>query len=204
MTRQRRIRRGLITTLILILTFRVATPAAHERRTVGQLQLTIGWSDEPVFSGSRNAVELRVADLSGAAVNDPEAVLTVEVSFGEARITVPLRRTREPGTFKGWLLPNRPGTYTFHITGRVRQQVVDVTSTCSATTFDCVNDVGAIQFPAQDPTLGQLADRVTRALPREERTAETGLTTRSIAMAGLALAGLALASAVVTGVRRRH
>jgi hypothetical protein len=67
-----------------------------------------------------------------------------------------------------------------------------------------VNDVRAIQFPAQDPTLGQLADRVTRALPREERTAETGLTTRSIAMAGLALAGLALASAVVTGVRRRH
>lgn len=91
MTRQRRIRRGLITTLILILIFRVATPAAHERRTVGQLQLTIGWSEEPVFSGSRNAVELRVADLSGVAVNDPEAVLTVEVSFGEARITVPLR-----------------------------------------------------------------------------------------------------------------
>ena len=86
----------------------------------------------------------------------------------------------------------------------MRQQVVDVTSICSATTFDCVNDVGAIQFPAQDPTLGQLADRVTRALPREERTAQTGLTTRSLAMAGLALAGLALVAAVVAGVRRRH
>jgi hypothetical protein len=204
MASQRHTRRGLITTLLLILLCRVATPAAHERRTVGQLQLTIGWGDEPVFSGSRNAVEVRVADSSGAAVNDPEAALTVDVSFGEARTTVPLRRTREPGTFKGWLLPNRPGTYTFHITGRVRQQPVDVTSTCSETTFDCVNDVAAIQFPAQDPTLGQLADRVTRSLPRGERAAETGLTTRSIAMAGLVLAGLALATTVVAGVRKRH
>ena len=157
-----------------------------------------------MFRGSRNAVEVRLADVSGAAVNDPQAVLTVEVSFGDARITVPLRRTREPDTFKGWLLPNRPGTYTFHITGRVRQQALDVTSTCSETTFDCVNDVAAIQFPAQDPTLGELADRLTRTLPREERTAETDLTTRSIAMAGLALAGLALAFAVVAGIRRRH
>jgi len=128
MARRRRTRCGLVWMVTLILLSSMAAPAAHERRTVGQLQLTIGWSDEPVFSGSRNAVELRVADLSGAAVNDPEAVLAVEVSFGEARITVPLRRTREPRPFKGWLLPNRPGTYAFHITGRVRQQAVDVTS----------------------------------------------------------------------------
>ena len=73
MARRRRTRCGLgwMVTLIPPLPHGSARRSI-ERRTVGQLQLTIGWSDEPVFSGSRNAVELRVADLSGAAVNVPK------------------------------------------------------------------------------------------------------------------------------------
>jgi hypothetical protein len=182
-------------------TFGVAV-SAHERKTVAGLHLTIGWSEEPVFSGSRNAIEVRVADAADAPVSDSEASLSVEVSFGDERITVPLLRTREPATFKGWLLPNRPGTYTFHITGRVKGQTIDTTSTCSDKTFDCVADVSAIQFPAKDPSLGQLAERVGRALPREQRASDLAAGTRTIAIAAMTVAAMALAAAVFLGLRR--
>jgi hypothetical protein len=167
---------------VLLPTFAAAL-SAHEKKIVGALQLTIGWSDEPVFSGSRNAIEVRVADAAGAPVNDPDASLSVDVSFGDERITVPLSRTRDAATFKGWLLPNRPGTYMFHFTGKVKGQAIDTTSTCSDKTFDCVADISAIQFPAKDPSVGQLAERVTRALPREERAADEAAGTRRIAIA---------------------
>ena len=202
MTTDRRRCSAAATCAIALLVAFAAAVSAHEKKTVGGLHLTIGWSEEPVFSGSRNAIEVRVSDAADAPLSDPDASLSVEVSFGDERITVPLLRTREPATFRGWLQPNRPGTYTFHITGRAKGQTIDTTSTCSDKTFDCVADVSAIQFPAKDPSVGQLAERVDRALPREARASDLAAGTRTIALAALAVATLAFAAAVFVGLRQ--
>jgi hypothetical protein len=177
--------------------------SAHETQGVGRFRLTMGWGDEPAFSGSKNFVEVTVSDAAGDPVTDLSGPLTVEVSFGDELIVLPLLPAGErPGKFRAWLVPTRPGTYTFHITGRVQGQTIDTRSTCSDKTFDCVTDVSEVQFPAKEPSAGQLAERVSRALPRAERAVDTAARAWNVALAALAVAVLALAAAIGVGVRK--
>lgn len=174
------------------------TGHAHERKIVGQYQLVIGWGDEPAFSGMKNAVEIDLADRTGKPVTDlGGGSLSVEVIYGDQRLTLPLRPVREPqGKFRAWLVPTRAGTYTFHISGTVKGEALDVSSTCSDTTFACVTDVAELQFPAKDPSAGQLADRMSRGLPRAEQAASTAGVARLIALTAMALAAVAIAVAM--------
>jgi hypothetical protein len=174
------------------------TANAHERKIAGQYQLVVGWGDEPAFSGVKNAVEIDLADRTGKPVTDlGGGSLSVEVIYGDQRLTLPLRPVREPqGRFRAWLVPTRAGAYTFHISGTVKGEALDVSSTCSDTTFACVTDVAELQFPAKDPSPGQLADRISRGLPRAEQAASEAGVARLIAFAALALAAVAIAVAM--------
>ena len=175
--------------------------AAHEKKTAGKLELTIGWSDEPAFTGSRNAVVVAIADGAGP-LKAARASLAVEVGFGTERITLPLEPVAgRPHEFHAWLVPTRAGTYTFHVTGKVNDQAIDVTSTCSDSTFHCVADASEIQFPARDPSTGQLAERIGRALPRAENAVETAARAQWIAAAALVVSGLAVAG-MIASLRR--
>ncbi len=176
--------------------------SAHEKKNAGSLALTIGWSDEPAFSGVRNAIEVDVADGAGKAVADPDASLAVEVTFGTDRTTLPLApAAQDPGKYRAWLVPTRAGVYTFHVSGTIRRQAVDVTSTCSDTTFACVGDATAIQFPGGDPSPGQLADRIARTAPRADAAAGRADLARQISFAALAVSVLALSVVLVRGRR---
>lgn len=171
---------------------------AHERKIVGQYHLVIGWGDEPAFTGMKNTVEVDLADRTGAPMTDlGGGSLSVEVIYGDERLTLPLRPVRQPpGKFRASLVPTRAGAYTFHISGTVKGEPIDVSSTCSDTTFECVTDVADLQFPAKDPSPGQLADRLSRGLPRAEQAASTAGVARVIAFSAMALAALALAAAM--------
>ena len=203
MPRDGRSWRSLAPGLAALLLTLPAPASAHETQTVNRLRLTIGWGDEPVFSGAKNSVEVDVSEATGAPVTDPGGSLTAEVSFGDERIVLPLQPSgQRPGKFRAWLVPTRPGTYTFHITGTVKGQTIDTSSTCSDKTFDCVTDVSDVQFPAKDPSAGQLAESVSRALPRAERAMDTAAGARNVAMAAIGVAALALAAAIGLGVRK--
>lgn len=170
---------------------------AHERKTAGAVTLVIGWGDEPAFTGALNSVVVTVSDRNGP-IKTP-AVLAAEVSFGSERMTVSLEPVaNRPGEYQAWLVPTRPGTYAFRISGKVGTQNVDVTSTCSESTFHCVVDATDIQFPAKDPSIAQLADRLERGLPRAERAGEaaSGATQLSFAALAISIAGMAIALAV--------
>jgi hypothetical protein len=180
-----------------------ASAGAHDRKQAGAVTLVIGWGDEPAFSGSRNSVDVDVADARGAAVADPGASLSVDVVFGSERISLPLAAAPDrPGRYRAWLVPTRAGTYTFHVAGTIRGQAIDVTTTCSDTTFACVADVSDVQFPAKDPSAGQLADRISRALPRADRAIEDAAAARTIGLTAIGVAALALAASIGIGVRR--
>lgn len=180
-----------------------ASLTAHETRIVGSLRLTIGWGDEPAFSGLKNAIEVAVADAAGAPVTDVADPWTVEVSFGEERVALPLEPVHgRPGTFRAWLMPTRSGTYSFHFIGKARGQTVDTTSTCSDKTFSCVADVSALQFPVKDPSAGQLAERITRTLPRAQLAMDTAAYARSIGIAAIAAAVLAILAVIGLAIRK--
>src|SRR5207253_5613784 len=121
----------------------------------------VGWGEEPALVGAMNAVEVTVTETSGAPVNDPAASLAVEVSFGSQKTTRALAPTAgRPGVYAAPVQPTRAGTYAFRVHGPVRGVAVDITSTCSDKTFDCVRDAGDVQFPVRDPTNGELAARL--------------------------------------------
>jgi hypothetical protein len=196
-------RRYLVIALGAIVLMRSAAVSTHERQVVGPYRLTIGWGDEPAFSGLKNAVEVDVSDAAGAPVTDPEGSLAVEVSFGDERTSLALVRSgQQPGRFRAWLVPTRPGTYAFHITGKIKGQTIDASSTCSDKTFACVTDVSDVQFPAKDPSTAQLSDRLSRTLPRVEGATDAAATARNVAFGAIAVAVLALAVTITLGPRK--
>jgi hypothetical protein len=157
-----------------------ATPAlAHERRAVGGYQFVVGWGDEPAYSTFKNSVQLTLSEANGGPpVTDLGDSLKVELIKGSDKTTLPLEANFRVGTFgtpgdyRAWVTPTRPGRYTFHFTGTIRGQRVDESFTSSNTTFDDVEDVAISEFPAKDPSTGQLATRVEREVPRLDRRAD--------------------------------
>ena len=139
-----------------------AGPAvAHEHRHVGSYELTVGWSAEPAIAGFQNGVQLFVANPDGSPVED--ATMQVEIVFGQpdgTEKTQPMdmeASDENPGEYDAFLIPTRPGTYTFHVVGTVGGQNVDEAFTSSDTTFDDVVEPSSLKFPAKDPSTGQLA-----------------------------------------------
>ena len=178
--------------------------AAHDRIAAGPVMLTVGWAEEPPLSGFKNAVEVDVSTAAGVPVSEVAGPPTVEVSFGDEAIVLPLLPAERQGSFQAVLVPTRPGVYTFHVMGTVKKRPINATSTCSEATFECVVDASDVQFPAKEPSSGQLADRIERALPRAERAVETADESRRLALAGAVFAVLALitAAGVAVAVRR--
>jgi hypothetical protein len=93
--------------------------------------------------------------------------------------------------------------------GNLRGQNVDQSFTSSKTSFNDVEDVASIQFPAKDPSTGQLATRIDRAVPRLEtgvREAEDEAGgARTLALVGVLVgaAGLLVAATALVMARRR-
>jgi hypothetical protein len=193
-----------------------AAPAsAHETRAGGPVRFVVGWGDEPTYTGFKNSVQVTVTDASGAPVTDVGDTLTVEVIKGAEKTTLPLVANFRvggfgtPGDYRAWLTPTRPGAYTFRISGTVRGQKVDETFDSGKTTFNDVEDVTSIAFPAKDPSTGQLATRIDREVPRLEaalaEAEESADSARTLALAGTVVGAVGLLTAVgaLVGTRRR-
>jgi hypothetical protein len=178
---------------------------AHETRTGGALRFVVGWGDEPAYTGFKNSVQVTIGEAGGGGVTDVVDTLKVEVTKGEDKMTAPLVANFRPGAFgtpgdyRAWITPTRPGAYTFRITGTIRGQNVDETFSSGRNTFNDVEDVSAIQFPAKDPTTGQLATRVDREFPRLDAAVQDAEdqagTARTLALAGVAVGALGLLAA---------
>jgi hypothetical protein len=181
--------------------------AAHVTQSSGQFEVEMGWGNEPPIASSENFVEVGVARGGGAPVAVPAGALSVEVGFGEGGVTLPLAPTDDPGSLRADLTPTRPGTYGFHVTGTVEDQMLDVRATCSETTFECVKASAGTEFPVKDPSSGELAERLAREAARVEAAsnqADSAKNTATLALAAAALAlGLAAALSFVVAGRRK-
>jgi hypothetical protein len=152
-----------------------AAPAsAHEHRHVSgdKYEFTVGWGDEPTYTGFKNSVSLTVKDSAGRAVTDIGDGLQVEVATGTAKGTFPLSPAFSvgvygtPGEYTAPLVPTRAGQYSFRIFGTIHGDAINETFTSSDTTFEGVEDAGEVAFPAKDPSTGELAQRLDREVPR--------------------------------------
>lgn len=180
------------------------TAAAHVEKESGPFRVELGWGVEPPLTGLDNFVQVEVADSAGAPVAVPAGALSVEVSYGASAVTRPLVPAEEPGELRAELVPTRPGTYAFHVSGTVDGRAVEVSATCSETTFECVEDSSGAEFPVKDPSSGELAQRLLRESERVEQYRDDAGSALNRATGAFLLAAAALATAVGVGLRGRR
>src|SRR4051794_28439437 len=172
---------------------------AHVERRSGPFRVSLGWVDEPALSGARNAVEGGVADARGSPVAGPAGALDVGGSYAGVATTLPLVPA-EGGGLEAVIVPTRPGTYAFHVTGTLRGKAIDARATCGTRTFECVTAESDVQFPAKDASPGEVAQRLERTPPRAEAAADDADSTKTLATIALIVAFVSLAAMAVLGV----
>ena len=207
----------------LLLVLVAPATLAHEPRQQGHLAMVVGFGTEPAYAGQPNSVQLILVH-DGKPVVDLGNTLDVEVSFGDE--TMPLEiepffavgEFGEPGDYRAWFIPTRPGQYQFHFSGTIDGERVDETFTSGPKTFGDVENPAGIQFPIQDPTTGELAERIDREVPRlasaiedarVEAVAQANLASdvsraRTFGVIGLVVGGIGLIVAVMALVLARR
>jgi len=194
----------------------VVPASAHEVRTVGAYEFTVGWLHEPAYADEQNAVQFILKDSKGNPVDNLGDTLKVEVVYQTQKMpALSLTATWDPDTGLGMhgeylasLIPTRAGNYTFHFTGAVNGQAIDQSFTSSPTTFDAVKEPAAVEFPAQDPTRGQISQKLDRIDPRiaaAQATAKNDAElARNLAIAGIVLGALGTVALIIVLTRGRR
>ena len=166
----------------------------HERRAVGPYTFVVGWINEPAYVNSINSLDLTVTETTGAkAVEGLEKTLKADLTFGGSTTPQPLTITARfglPGKYSGYVLPTKPGDYTFHITGTVGTTNVDEKFESGPGRFGAIESTDPLQYPQKVGSNSDLAARLDQL--------------QTLVIAGIVLGGLALlASAAGLVVRRR-
>jgi len=191
-----RIGRAAVLGAMLTALVGVGVASAHESREVGAYTFSVGFLDEPVFSGQKSGLDLRVAR-GEEPVEGLEETLEAEVTFaGQSRTLEISPVFNQPGAYRSVFFPTAAGPYTFHIFGEVEGQAVDESFTSGPETFSEVQDVAGGQFPVQFPATGDIV-----------RDAEAGANAATTATIALVLGGAGLVAGLValgvTLARRR-
>jgi hypothetical protein len=144
---------------------------AHVVKQAGPYTLEIGWQHEPTYVGEANGVQVIVHDADENPITDLGTDdLKVVVSTGDQQTG---ELTFEPGfdleegegplgEYNAPIMPTAPGDYTFHLTGAIHGEAIDITVTSSDETFDTVSGTADIQFPTKLPALPDLVTRLDR------------------------------------------
>jgi hypothetical protein len=174
--------RSIVATLSIALGLIVlpgTAASAHEEKVVGRYNMAVGFGDEPAYAGVENSVQLFLHDAkTDKPIVDLGPTLKVQVMTGSKKmppmVMEPDFEVGEfgmPGDYRAFFFPTRPGDYTFHFTGSIRGQKIDQTFASGPKTFSSITDPTSVEFPAQDPTTGELAQAITRLGPRVDAAA---------------------------------
>jgi hypothetical protein len=203
-------------TAAMLVAMSLAAPAAlaHETRKVGPYEFTVGWGDEPIYTGFKNSVQMILADArTGDPVNELDGTVEAEVIFGDASTSLEMEPNFLPGVFgeegdyRAWIVPTRTGEYSYRFTGSINGTDIDETFMCGEETFDCPVDTGEIEFPERDPSRAELAGRLERELPRVNADAsaasDDASSAQTLSYVGIGLGGLGLLVALAALLRGR-
>jgi hypothetical protein len=192
--------------------------AAHEERKVDGFEMVVGFGQEPAYAGQPNSTQLLLFR-GGEPVTDLGDTLKVTVGFGDSTKDLSIEPCFEvgefgtPGDYRAWFIPTRPGSYSFHFTGSIGRTKIDETFTSGPKTFGDVDNPTDVEFPVQDPTNGELAERIDREVPRlqssivQARSAagDDASGARTIAVVGVVLGALGCIAGIggIAAARRK-
>jgi hypothetical protein len=142
---------------LAILALSAPAALAHEGVQVGSYEFEIGWVNEPVVVGQPNGLDLFIAPQGTEdGVTGAEATLRFGVEYGavsRAFDLVPLPDA--PGRYHAAFTPTREGRYTFHFTGALSGEAVDVSFEPEE-----VQAAASQEFPEPQTSARDLADKL--------------------------------------------
>lgn len=191
-----RLGRAAVLGAMLTMVVSIGTALAHESRDIDDINMVVGFIDEPAYSGQKSGLDLRVTHHE-EPVEGLEETLQAEVTFeGQTRQLEISPRFGEPGAYLSVFFPTAAGPYTFRIFGEIEGEAVDESFTSGPDTFSEVQDVTGGQFPVVLPAAGDTA-----------RDAEAGAAAAGTATIALVIGGAGLVVGLVaiglTLARRR-
>jgi hypothetical protein len=182
----KRIGRATVLGAVLATLVGIGAAVAHESRDVGGYTFTVGFLNEPVYSGDKSGLDLRVSQ-GEEPVEGLEETLAATVAFGAQTRDLEISAVfGEPGAYRSVFFPTAAGPYTFRITGTLDGTQIDESFTSGPDTFSEVRDVTAGQFPVAFPATADIV-----------RDAEAGAGAVTTATIALVLGGLGLVAALV-------
>jgi len=180
---------ALIFTLVLVSIIFTPTSAwAHSRVEVGPYVLIIGWVEEPVIVGERNAILIQVTK-DEVPVTGLEGTLDIQILYAGRSFIGNLTPTQTPGYYQAKIFPTVRGQYTVQLSGSIEDMEIDETVQPEE-----VLSAGVLQFPEVEPDLSELQQSID-ALEGQLQTAYV------LAMVGVVLGVLGL---IVAGMGWRR
>ncbi|NUM46308.1 MAG: hypothetical protein HUU38_16515 [Anaerolineales bacterium] len=164
---------------------------AHTRIEAGPYGIVVGWENEPVIVGERNAVWLQILDGEVPVAREVKVDLEATVFYGGHSFLGFPAPAPEPGIFLMDMFPTVRGTYELQLTGTIGDTAVDV-----IVDLDEIQPASALQFPENQP------DPLTLQTQLEETQAQLR-TANLIAIAGLVAGLLGLGVGLFALLRRK-
>jgi hypothetical protein len=178
----------MVALFLLLIGVRLAL--AHARVEIGPYVVIVGWKNEPVVVGERNALVIEVTE-DGRPVEGLEGTLDVGVLYAGRTFTGNLAPTEEPGVYAVEILPTVRGLYSVQLSGAIEELQVD-----EIVEPEEVLPAAVLQFPESPPDARDLQASID-VLSSQLQTA------RVLAIAGLVLAVLGIGVAAVAILRKR-
>ncbi|MCS7001844.1 MAG: hypothetical protein NZ518_03245 [Dehalococcoidia bacterium] len=187
--------------------------AAHEPRTVGPYRLSVGFTNEPAYTGVQNGLYLRVIEPN----NNNEPVLGLETTgnlraevtqLGETRVFTDFRRiAATPGAYQAFIIPTSSAPMTVRLTGTINGLPFDETfSTAARAGFDPPVDREHILFPrpaidAAAVGSPEAAERLNQQIARLTQQAQEAYAEAAAArVMGMAGVGFGIVGVIAAGV----
>lgn len=126
----------LVLTILLIFSFSNAKTAyAHITKNFGNIQVEVGWSNEPPLVGELNNVIVQVNQTSGKNSQTPvvNALGNMDVAVKYGGLT---------GMYNGQMIPTRIGSYSLGLNGTIQEQKIS-----AEIPLDLVESTQKLNFP---------------------------------------------------------
>src|SRR5918912_1948735 len=120
----------LVLTVLLIFSFSNAKTAyAHITKNFGNIQVEVGWSNEPPLVGELNNVIVQVNQTSGKNTQTPviNALANMDIVVKYGGVTKPLDfvpSEQAEGLYNGQMIPTRVGSYSLVLNGTIQDQKI--------------------------------------------------------------------------------
>ena len=190
-----RIHPKFLAVILLLAGLLALTPApaalAHSRIEVGPYTIVVGWENEPVIVGERNAIVLQITE-GDTTVAGAEGTLDLALEYAGRTFRANLApATGQPGWYRAEVFPTVRGQYTVHLSGAIGDTTLD-----ERVEPEEVADGAVLQFPEAAPD--------TRELDQHVADLEARLSTAyALAIGGIAAGIVGIGLAAYSILRRR-